>query len=112
MGRRKEGVCDERDIRKSRTMLTLNPQYEEIFDARHLDMDCDGIADGTTKQFGSFEVFQKEFVQKGTTLFGSGWAWLSADDDGRLVITQEANANNPITKGLRPLLTFDIWEHA
>lgn len=68
MGRRKEGVCDERDIRKSRTKLTLNPQYEEIFDARHLDMDCDGIADGITKQFGSFEVFQKEFVQKGTCL--------------------------------------------
>lgn len=59
-----------------------------------------------------FEVFQKEFVQEGTTLFGSGWAWLSADGDGQLVITQETNASNPITKGLRPLLTFDIWEHA
>jgi Fe-Mn family superoxide dismutase len=62
--------------------------------------------------FGSFEAFQKEFVQKGTTLFGSGWVWLSADKEGKLVITQEPNAANPIQKGLRPLLTFDVWEHA
>ncbi len=63
-------------------------------------------------QFSSFEAFQKEFVSKGATLFGSGWVWLSADSDGKLVITQEANAQNPVTKGLRPLLTFDVWEHA
>lgn len=63
-------------------------------------------------QFGSFEAFQKEFTQKGITLFGSGWVWLSADADGKLVITQESNAQNPITKGLKPLLTFDVWEHA
>ena len=62
--------------------------------------------------FGSFEAFQKEFIQKGTTLFGSGWVWLSADKEGKLVITQEPNAANPIQKGLHPLLTFDVWEHA
>ena len=61
---------------------------------------------------GSFEAFQKEFVQKGATLFGSGWVWLSKDKDGKLVITQEPNAQNPVTKGLVPLLTFDVWEHA
>lgn len=63
-------------------------------------------------QFGSFEAFQKEFVQTGATLFGSGWVWLSADADGKLVITQEPNAANPVQKGLTPLLTFDVWEHA
>ena len=63
-------------------------------------------------QFGSFEEFQKAFVQTGATLFGSGWVWLSADADGKLVITQETNAANPVQKGLRPLLTFDVWEHA
>ena len=52
------------------------------------------------------------YLKKGTTLFGSGWVWLSADKDGKLVITQEANAANPIQKGLTPLLTFDVWEHA
>ena len=63
-------------------------------------------------QFGSFEAFQKEFAAKGAGLFGSGWVWLSIDHDGKLIITQEVNAGNPITKGLRPLLTFDVWEHA
>ncbi len=70
------------------------------------------IAAAIEAQFGSFEAFQKEFTQKGTTLFGSGWVWLSADADGKLVITQEPNAQNPVTRGLRPLLTFDVWEHA
>ena len=62
--------------------------------------------------FGSFEAFKAEFEQKGTTLFGSGWVWLAADKDGKLVITQEPNAGNPVTKGLKPLLTMDVWEHA
>ena len=64
------------------------------------------------RDFGSFEAFKAEFEQKGVTLFGSGWVWLSADKDGKLVITQETNANNPITKGFKPLLTMDVWEHA
>lgn len=70
------------------------------------------LLDAINEQFGSFDAFQKEFVQKGATLFGSGWVWLSADKDGKLVITQETNAANPIQRGLKPLLTFDVWEHA
>ena len=62
--------------------------------------------------FGGFDEFKAEFEAKGTSLFGSGWVWLSADADGKLVITQNVNADNPITAGLRPLLTFDVWEHA
>lgn len=62
--------------------------------------------------FGSVDAFKKEFEQKGATLFGSGWVWLSADKDGKLVITQQRNAENPVTEGLTPLLTFDVWEHA
>ena len=64
------------------------------------------------RDFGSFDAFKAEFEQKGTTLFGSGWVWLAADKDGKLVITQEPNAGNPVTKGLKPLLTMDVWEHA
>ena len=64
------------------------------------------------RDFGSVEAFKKEFEQKGATLFGSGWVWLSADEDGKLVITQQRNAENPVTAGLSPLLTFDVWEHA
>lgn len=70
------------------------------------------LADAIARDFGSFEAFKEEFQKKGATLFGSGWVWLSADKDGKLVITQEPNAANPIQKGLKPLLTFDVWEHA
>lgn len=70
------------------------------------------LAEAINKQFGSFETFKDEFQKKGATLFGSGWVWLSADTDGKLVITQEVNAANPVQKGLTPLLTFDVWEHA
>ena len=64
------------------------------------------------KQWGSVEAFQAEFVAKGVGLFGSGWVWLSRDADGSLVITQEPGASNPVVRGLKPLLTFDVWEHA
>jgi len=64
------------------------------------------------KQWGSVEAFKAEFEAKGVGLFGSGWVWLSADANGSLVITQEQGASNPVVKGLKPLLTFDVWEHA
>lgn len=64
------------------------------------------------RQWGSVENFQTEFEAKGVGLFGSGWVWLSADEGGELLISQEENAGNPLTKGLKPLLTFDVWEHA
>ena len=70
------------------------------------------VAEAIVRDFGSFEAFKEEFQKKGATLFGSGWVWLSSDKDGKLVITQEPNAANPIQKGLKPLLTFDVWEHA
>ncbi|MBR3520687.1 MAG: superoxide dismutase [Paludibacteraceae bacterium] len=70
------------------------------------------IASAIIRDFGSFDAFKAEFQKKGATLFGSGWVWLSADANGKLVITQEANAANPVQKGLNPLLTFDVWEHA
>ena len=70
------------------------------------------IAEAIVRDFGSFEAFKEEFQKKGAALFGSGWVWLSADTDGKLVITQEANAANPVQRGLTPLLTFDVWEHA
>jgi len=70
------------------------------------------LAAQIVKQWGSLDAFKAEFESKGVTLFGSGWVWLSAQEDGTLVITQEPGANNPITKGLKPLLTFDVWEHA
>lgn len=70
------------------------------------------LAEAIARDFGSFEAFKEVFQKKGASLFGSGWVWLSEDKDGKLVITQEVNAANPIQRGMRPLLTFDVWEHA
>lgn len=70
------------------------------------------LADAIRRDFGSFEKFKEEFEKAGVSLFGSGWVWLSRDQDGRLFISQEPNAGNPLRKGLTPLLTFDVWEHA
>lgn len=64
------------------------------------------------KQWGSLDAFKTEFVQKGATLFGSGWVWLQADASGALTIGQYTGADNPVAHGLRPILTFDVWEHA
>ena len=64
------------------------------------------------KQWGTLDAFKDDFVAKGVGLFGSGWVWLTAAPDGSLAITQEPGAGNPLTKGLRPILTFDVWEHA
>ena len=70
------------------------------------------LAAQIASQWGSLAAFQEEFAAKGVGLFGSGWMWLSAQADGTLVITQEPGAGNPVTRGLKPLLTFDVWEHA
>lgn len=70
------------------------------------------IAAAINDAFGSFDEFKKQFNQAATSLFGSGWAWLSQDKDGKLVITKEANGGNPVRSGLNPLMGIDVWEHA
>ena len=65
-----------------------------------------------SEAFGSVENFLSEFTKAATGLFGSGWAWLAEDKDGRLSIVQTQNAGNPMTSGLTPLMTVDVWEHA
>lgn len=63
-------------------------------------------------KWGSFDKFKSEFAAAATSIFGSGWAWLAKDDKGELSIVKTANGDNPITKGLIPLLGLDVWEHA
>jgi superoxide dismutase, Fe-Mn family len=70
------------------------------------------LAIAITKDFGSFETFQEQFTKAAVTLFGSGWVWLSKDTSGKLIITQESNAGNPLKHGHTPVLTCDVWEHA
>jgi Fe-Mn family superoxide dismutase len=70
------------------------------------------LAGAIERDFGSFEAFREEFTKSALTLFGSGWAWLVKDGHGKLLIVQESNAGNPLRKGLVPLMTCDVWEHA
>lgn len=65
-----------------------------------------------SKAFGSAAEFKASFIKAAATLFGSGWAWLCKDKEENLVILPTQNADNPLTQGLKPLLTIDVWEHA
>jgi superoxide dismutase, Fe-Mn family len=69
------------------------------------------LADKINAAFGSYDEFKKAFTAAATTQFGSGWAWL-VEENGSLKITKTGNAENPLTKGQKPLLTLDVWEHA
>ena len=70
------------------------------------------LAEAIQRDFGNFENFKDEMTQAATSLFGSGWAWLAMNKDGKLVIVNEPNGSNPIRQGMKPLLGFDVWEHA
>jgi superoxide dismutase, Fe-Mn family len=70
------------------------------------------VQDAIVTSFGSFASFKEQFTKAAATLFGSGWAWLVRDKDGKLKIVQESNAGNPLRDGMTPLLTCDVWEHA
>lgn len=65
-----------------------------------------------TKTFGDFASFKTQFTAAAAGQFGSGWAWLVKDKEGKLSITTTANADTPLTEGLTALLTCDVWEHA
>ena len=94
-------------------VLNHNLYFTQFSPNRHSGLDPESpLGRQIIKQWGSIDAFKADFEAKGVGLFGSGWVWLAAQTDGTLVITQETNAGNPITKGLRPLLTFDVWEHA
>lgn len=70
------------------------------------------LAEAIKRDFGNFENFKDEMTKAATSLFGSGWAWLALDKDGKLVIVKESNGSNPLRQGMKPLLGFDVWEHA
>ena len=115
-----EGMALEEIVRRAEgavfnnagQILNHNLYFTQFKTPDQVGGDGGALAAQIDKQWGSFEAFQAEFVAKGAGLFGSGWVWLSAQADGTLVITQEPGAHNPVEKGLKPLLTFDVWEHA
>ena len=61
--------------------------------------------------FGSVEACKKELANAAVAQFGSGWAWLVLDGD-KLKVIKTGNAENPLTQGVKPLFTIDVWEHA
>lgn len=70
------------------------------------------LKDYLIRDFGSVEVFKEKFKKAAVEIFGSGWAWLAQDPEGKLHIIQESNAGNPLRAGYKPLMTIDVWEHA
>ena len=70
------------------------------------------LKEAIERDFGDLETFMKEFSNAATTLFGSGWAWLASDDQGKLEIMPLSNADTPLKHKKTPILTLDVWEHA
>lgn len=75
------------------------------------------LADEIKNTFGSFAKFKEEFTKAATTRFGSGWAWLSVDENKKLFVSSTPNQDNPLMKGVvdkygKPILGLDVWEHA
>ena len=111
----KEWVKDEKPsdeeistrLEKARNELAIRQMK-----VKEKNLPVGNLAKAIEDQCGSFDKFVSVFEAKGAGLFGSGWVWLACDAKGQLQILQEPNAGNPLTKGLTPLLTFDVWEHA
>ena len=101
-------------------ILNHNLYFTQFAPAPHSGLDvphagpdpASPLAKQIAKQWGSVDDFKADFEQKGVGLFGSGWVWLQSNADGELSIAQYPNADNPVAHGLKPILTFDVWEHA
>lgn len=81
----------------------LSPEKTEI---------TEDVKAAIDEAFGSFDAFQEKFTAAATTRFGSGWAWLVVDADGKLEVTSTPNQDTPLMEGKTPILGLDVWEHA
>src|SRR5205823_6617981 len=70
------------------------------------------LASAIQQAFGSFDAFKAAFNDAGVKRFGSGWAWLALDQNGKLTVTSTPNQDNPLMDGLYPVMGNDVWEHA
>jgi Fe-Mn family superoxide dismutase len=70
------------------------------------------LGDAITEAFGGFDAFKEQFAQAATTQFGSGWAWLALNEQGKLHIHKLPNQDSPLLHGHPPVLGLDVWEHA
>lgn len=86
--------------------------YFDQFAAEPQSQPTGRLLDAINRSFGSFEAMKAEVAKAAASLFGSGWVWLVEDSSGKLSILSTRNAGTPIRHGMRPLLCFDVWEHA
>ena len=93
-------------------VLNHNLYFTQFAPSPSLPAPTGNLAKQIEKQWGSIDAFKSDFESKGVGLFGSGWVWLQADVAGELSIAQYVGADNPVKHGLKPILTFDVWEHA
>ena len=94
-------------------VLNHNLYFTQFSPNPHAGLDpASPLARQIDKQWGTLDAFKADFESKGVGLFGSGWVWLQANAAGELSIGQYTNADNPVAHGLKPILTFDVWEHA
>jgi|SRR5579872_1503674 len=70
------------------------------------------VAESIKKEFQTFEQFQEKFNVAAKSVFGSGWAWLCVNKEGKLAVVSTPNQDSPLTQGITPLLGLDVWEHA
>jgi len=70
------------------------------------------LAAAINAAFGSFATFKEKLQAAGIGRFGSGWAWLVLDKDGKLAVSSTPNQDNPMMEGLTPVMGCDVWEHA
>ncbi len=70
------------------------------------------VMQAIVRDFGSYDAFCQAFSDAAAALFGSGWAWLASDAQGKLEIMPLSNADTPLKYGKEPILTLDVWEHA
>ena len=70
------------------------------------------LADAIKNELGGFDKFKDAFTQAALTRFGSGWAWLSVNSRGSLVVESTPNQDSPLSAGHTPILGIDVWEHA
>ena len=94
-------------------ILNHNLYFSQFSETPHPGLDPGSpLGKQIAKQWGSLDAFKADFEAKGVGLFGSGWVWLQAAPSGELSIAQYPIADNPVAHGLKPILTFDVWEHA
>ena len=70
------------------------------------------LAEAINSTFGGFDQFKEELQKAAIGRFGSGWAWLVVNKEGKLQITSTANQDTPISDGLKPVIGVDVWEHS